>query len=152
MGKFSTNGDDNMDKEKNKELIHAFWKNFSEKKYVEAAETILKYEMYKYFRLKLLVNEVIGLSHKNLDLVVKLLTEAEQPDTTKESVEMLTNKRHRKIALKLIKHFDLKITDFGTIKLMAADSMKAYFINGIFRPITHKHHVPLHVVEERLKG
>ena len=25
-----------MDKEKNKELIHTFWKNFSEKKYVEA--------------------------------------------------------------------------------------------------------------------
>ena len=25
-----------MDKEKNKELIHAFWKNFSAKKYVEA--------------------------------------------------------------------------------------------------------------------
>ena len=36
MGKFSTNSGDNMDKEKNKELIHAFWKNFSEKKYVEA--------------------------------------------------------------------------------------------------------------------
>tara|TARA_Y100001970_G_scaffold289012_1_gene418074 strand:- start:1303 stop:1725 length:423 start_codon:yes stop_codon:yes gene_type:complete len=36
VGKNLTTEVDNMDKEKNKQLIHVFWKNFSEKKYGEA--------------------------------------------------------------------------------------------------------------------